>query len=88
MTDRINITLEQLRGMIGIQVEHNGRACEVVEVLEDGPSIVLRCLDQSNIQTSLHGNPTRRAPQTYTIPVLTPDQRELHAEFLSLDLLK
>jgi hypothetical protein len=87
MNDAISIKLDQLRGMIGVQVEHNGHACEVVEVLEDGPSVVLRCLDQNNIQTSQHGNPTRRTPQIFTIPVLTPDHREIHAEFLALELL-
>ena len=33
----IEITLTQLRGMIGTRVLHQGEPCEVVEVLEDGP---------------------------------------------------
>ncbi len=85
--DEIVITLEQLRGMIGLEVRHQGKCCIVIEVLEDGPSLVLQsCEDPSTIQANQFGDANRRVPQTKTIPVLTPDQTELHALFLALDL--
>lgn len=85
--DEIVITLEQLRGMIGLRVRHHGLSCQVIEVLEDGPSLVLQnCQQVSTIQANQFGDANRRVPQTQTIPVLTPDKTELHALFLSLDL--
>ena len=85
--EEIVITLEQLRGMIGLKVRHQGLRCQIIEVLEDGPSLVLQnCEDVSTIQPNQFGDANRRVPQTQTIPVLTPDKKELHALFLSLDL--
>ena len=37
----IKIHLDQLRNMIGIKLHYQGIPCQVVEVLEDGPSLVL-----------------------------------------------
>ena len=85
--DEIIITLDQLRGMIGLKVRHHGLSCQVIEVLEDGPSLVLQnCKMVSTIQANQFGDANRRVPQTQTIPVLSPDKTELHALFLSLDL--
>lgn len=85
--DEIVITLDQLRGMIGLKVRHQGKCCIVIEVLEDGPSLVLQsCEEAPTIQANQFGDANRRVPQTKTIPVLTPDQTELHALFLALDL--
>lgn len=87
LMDEIVITLEQLRGMIGLKVRHHGLSCQVIEVLEDGPSLVLQnCKAVSTIQANQFGDANRRVPQTQTIPVLTPDKTELHALFLALDL--
>jgi hypothetical protein len=84
----IEITLTQLRGMIGTRVVHQGEACEVVEVLEDGPSLVLLPQHrQSTIQPNQYGEATRRARPSYTVPVLGPQRDALSAEFLALELL-
>lgn len=82
----IDITLDQLRGMIGQHVRHEGAPCQVVEVLEDGPSLVLACTEQPTIQGDQFGNPTRRTPRTFTVPVLTDNRQTLHPAFLALDL--
>lgn len=74
--------------MIGVRVEFEGVACKVIEVLEDHhPAIVLQCIDESCIQPNQHGDPNRRVPQTYTVPVLSEDQKQWHAAFLSLNLI-
>jgi len=83
----ILITLEQLRGMIGIQVSHQGVPCKIVEILEDGPSLVLLCIDENHIQSDQYGNPLRKVPQTFTIPVLNSDRNEIHPAYLALDLI-
>jgi hypothetical protein len=84
----IIITLEQLRSMIGLRLMHQGIACQVIEVLEDGPSLVLQSRhEKPAIQANQHGEATRRTPVTYTIPVLNQEKTELHPQFLALDLI-
>lgn len=82
----IIISLEQLRGMIGTKLYHNNKACQVVEVLESGPSLVLQTCE-SIIQKDQHGNAHRHVPETYCIPVLSADKNELNTLFLALDLI-
>jgi hypothetical protein len=87
MTEII-ITLDQLRSMIGLRLRHQGVLCQVIEVLEDGPSLVLQSIKEApTIQANQHGEATRRTPVTYTVPVLNHDKTELHAQFLALDLI-
>ena len=86
MTEII-ITLEQLRGMIGLHVFHDGNLCQIVEVLEDSTSLVLQSIHTTDaIQPNQHGDANRRVPATYTIPVLNTEKSELHPVFLSLEL--
>ena len=82
----IIITLKQLRGMIGIELYHKNKACQVIEVLEDGPSIVIQYSDK-DIQKNQHGDAHRRVPETLCIPVLSGDKTQLSEIFLSLDLI-
>jgi len=87
MTD-LNISLEQLRRMIGLRVQHHGVPCCIIEVLEDGPALVLQNGGPgTGLQDNQYGGPGRHVPETYTVPVIGPDQRELHEEFLSLELM-
>ena len=83
----LNITLYQLRGMIGTQVVHQGEGYQIIEVLEQSTELVLLKLENATtIQTDQHGDARRRVPHTLTIPVLTADRTELHPTFLALDL--
>lgn len=83
------ITLDQLRSMIGLCLLHQGTLCRVIEVLEDGPSLVLQSIEEEpSIQANQHGEANRRTPVSYTIPVLDSTQNELHAQFLELDLVE
>ncbi len=83
----ISITLEQLRNMIGVHVEHQGISCKVVEVLEDGPALVLISIDENHIQADQYGNPARRVPQTFTVPILSADGSSIHPAYMALDLI-
>ena len=84
----ITITLELLRGMIGSEVRHHGNSCRVVEVLEDVPAVVLEDASHRDLQPTQFGDPRRTVPATYTVPVLDPEQRQIHPDFLALGLLK
>ncbi|WP_303905823.1 hypothetical protein [Thiohalomonas denitrificans] len=82
----LDFSMEQLRGMIGIEVKHRGIPCRVIEVLDDGPTLVLQDLNRRDMQTDQYGDPRRRVPATYTVPVLDTDCRSIHPDFLGLDL--
>ena len=83
----INITLEQLRQMVGTCVLHQGNQWQVVEVLEDGPELVLMNLCHNRVvQQDQYGDGYRRVLEHTTIRVLTEDKLELHPDFLALDL--
>jgi len=84
----ITVTTDQIRSMIGLQVKHHHVDCRIVEILEDGPAIILEDMEHHNsIQADQHGEAHRRVPQTYTIPVLTPDKHEFSSAFLALEPL-
>ncbi len=70
-------TIENLRRLLGIEVEYLGRRCRIVEVLEEGPQLVVQCLDQRAIQANQYGDASRRVPETHALPV-----SELDADFL------
>ena len=85
--ETIIISLSQLRGMIGLQVLHQGQRCLVVEVLEQNTELVLQVEEHHTIQPDQYGDAHRLVPGTVTIPVLNSDKTELHATFLALELL-
>ncbi len=85
---RLSITVTQLQDMIGIRVRYQGVVCQVLEVLEEGPALVLEDLENHTlIQPDQHGEAHRRVPQTYTVQVLSVDSVEFHPAFLALDPL-
>ncbi len=84
----INLSLEQLRTLIGIRVMHSGEQYQIIEVIESDPGLILQiCNDEKLIQKNQFGDPTRRAPKNVTIQVLTKDKTEIHPQFLALDLI-
>lgn len=84
----IQITLDQLRGMIGVRVRFQSRPWEVIEVLEDGPTLVLGTLEAIRVlQADQYNEGYRRVPERVTVPVLSADRKALHPEFLALDLI-
>ncbi len=85
----IKISTEQIRDMIGLQVKYHNVYCRVVEILDDGPTIILEDLEAHiSIQADQHGEAHRRVPQTYTVSVLSPDKLEFSPAFLSLEPLE
>lgn len=67
--------MQSLRRVLGAMVNYKGSQCEVIEVLEDGPAIVLRCLGgDCPIQGDMHGEAHRRTPSMITLPVYLDDE--------------
>jgi hypothetical protein len=86
MSEKLPISVNELRAMIGMSVCYQGNHGTIIEVLEDGPSLVLQSASSASIQSNLHGHPTRRSPHTQTVRVLSENGTALHKEFLDLDL--
>lgn len=86
MNDKLPISVKELRAMIGMSVVYKGNHGTIIEVLEDGPSLVLNTKDTASIQRNLHGHPTRVSPHTLTVRVLSENGTALHKEFLDLDI--
>jgi hypothetical protein len=71
--------LRLLNGAIGRTAIIEGRRIRVIDVLAEGPALVLEDRDEKAVvQTDLHGHPQRRAPSTATIPVTSPVRPGLH----------
>jgi hypothetical protein len=86
---QIIITIEQLRGLLGLQVIHQGETCRVIEVIEESLSIVVAHEDRDpTIQSNLHGHAHRKVPQTAVIPVLSSGGNEFNQQFLCLELIE
>lgn len=79
---------DDLRHIIGKQLNYKGHNCEIIEVLEDGPQLVLRNLDvesmdvdngdaRNPIQPNQFGEAHRRTPETFTVPALDKQQRPI-----------
>ena len=86
---QINISIEQLRGLISLQVIHKGENCRVVEVIEESLSIVIEHVEREpEIQPDQHGHPHRRVPQVSIIPVLSKACDEFDQQFLALELIE
>jgi len=80
-------TLDCLRACIGRELEFEGHRCRVIEVLEDGPALVLSCETAAPvIQPNQHGDATRRVPRTRTVPVLNVEGTALNPDFAALRL--
>lgn len=61
----------KLQALLGLRLTYRGVACRVVEILEEGPALVLEgCGDSRIIQANQYGEACRRAPQTFTVPLL------------------
>lgn len=82
----VPVDLIRLRRLIGARVVHQGAECVVIEVLEDGPSLVLQDRVSRSIQDDQFGEPSREVPETYTVPVLAADRRAFHPDFAALGL--
>lgn len=82
------ITLEQLRSLIGSRVYYQGVDCQIIEVLEGGPTLVLQdCAHDNVIQADQHGEAHRRVAPIFSISVWDKHSGEINPAFLELGLV-
>lgn len=74
-----------LQAWLGREVSWQGLRYQVIEILDDGPALVLESTHAGHhIQTDAHGRPRREARDTILIRVLDHDRREPHQDFVAL----
>lgn len=79
--------LRALRALLGTEVLHQGVRCRLLEVIDDGPLLILEdCEENKTLQENQYGGLWRRVPQVYTVPVLAADGCEPHPQFAALNL--
>ena len=80
--------LPTLRELIGTRVQYQEQTCQIIEVLEDGPMLVLQCGNHEQvIQTNQYGDATRLAPKIISVPVLSEDGADYHPQFRQLGIV-
>lgn len=80
----LDVTLSSLRSLIGRKLELGGEQCQIVDVLEDSPALVLKVVGQNSIQPDQWGDAHRRTPETITIDVFERDGQTLDRRFSAL----
>ena len=81
------VTIEQLRNLIGQQVQYRGIACQIIEILEDGPALILQDSEMhTGFQADQFGEAHRLVIETYTIPVYIADGSAYHPDFVLMEL--
>ena len=84
-----SVQTEQLRQLIGAQVRYLGVRWEIIEILEDGPALVLSdCEHHTVIQPDQHGEAHRRVPSTLTVPLYSHDGHDINPAVQHLELLE
>ena len=82
-----SFTVASLRSLIGLEVYYNGRPCQIIEILEDGPHVILQHKDlHPSIQPDQHGEAHRMVPTTVTLPVMDGDGHALSSDFHNLNV--
>lgn len=84
----IEALLPLLHKLIGTRLRYRDQDCQIIEVLDEGPALVLLCEHVSKVQPNQFGDATRRAPKTVTVPVLNEDRHDYHPEFRALGIAK
>ncbi len=82
------IIMDNLRSLIGQKVNHEGRDCKIIEILEDDfPAVILQHHEyQTSIQADQHGEAHRKVPSTITLPILDRESGGFHPAFSNLNL--
>ncbi len=77
-----------LRRHLGDRMRYLGRQCQLIDLLDDPLSVVLRELDgEGEIQGSQYGDAVRRVPCLHRVPVFDPQTGALSADIQALCLL-
>ena len=74
----MNELVRTLQALVGREAVVDGVRCQVIEILEAGPRVVVCELDGAEIQANQYGDPQRRVPRTHTLPLRSSIEDDLH----------
>jgi len=87
----LRIDSDKLKKLLDQPLTYQGMPCRVIEILADGPALVLRDQhDHRIIQANQYGEAGERLPRTFTVPVFDPRGDGLNPdlpELAAFDLL-
>ena len=67
----MTIDASRLQSLIGARLYYRHTPCEIIEILAEGPALVVQdCSADKTIQADQYGEARRRVAQTYTVPLL------------------
>lgn len=72
------LLLLELRELIGREAVLDGVHCQVIEILERGPCVVVCEIRHTEIQPDQFGEAHRRVPRTHTVPLMSQIGNDLH----------
>ena len=81
--ERLEADFSLLHALIGREVSWRDRSGIVVEILEDGPALVVQA-DDLLIQEDSYGYPRRRGRQTILVQVFNPECTDYTEDFLEI----
>jgi hypothetical protein len=71
--------VNELYQYVGSSIVFEGMRCQLIEIIENGPALVFTCPEQTKpIQANQYGDAGRRAPNNYTVPLLSECHPGLH----------
>ncbi len=74
----------RLRALLGLELDWDGHRWQVVDILPEGPMVVLQATDGAReIQPNQHGDAARRVPLRREVPARDADG-EPHPDLLAL----
>lgn len=73
-----NDLLDHLSLLLGREAVIEGRHVRVVEILREGPSLVLRETASRELQDSLYGQPRRRASRHFQVAIKSELGAQIH----------
>lgn len=80
--------VDHLRNLIGTRARYHGDLFEIIEILEDGPALVLQnCDEHTTIQADQLGEAHRRVPQTMTLSISLSPTGAIDTKSIELVLL-
>ena len=80
----MQLSISSLRAYIGRELEYGGNRCIVIDVLEDGPQLVLRAIGQKSIQADQWGEARRRTPDSFAVSIYEQDAVTLNSALNAL----
>lgn len=79
----MNALIREMQRLIGRHIQYQGCHCEIIEVLAEGPAVVLYRHKPGVIQANLFGEAVRKAPNTFTLPLYSRVADDLHPAITS-----